>query len=75
MITSFDPDSQKDIKATPKRKAQELLLRGMQISFVSHMDGHTTHGMTQREKDLIWEQMDKQMSRVEKLFGFEPGSW
>ncbi len=31
--------------------------------------------MTPREKALVEDQIVKQKERVEKLFGFEPGSW
>lgn len=75
MITSYDPQQQKDVKVTAKHKAQEQLMRALQIAFVQHMDGHSTHGMTQREAEMVWQQMDKQMARIEKLFGYEPNSW
>lgn len=77
MITSYDADQGKNVPATPKQVAQGELLRGMQVAFVRLMDGGSANidAMTAREKDLVWDQMNKQMSRIEKLFGFEPGSW
>lgn len=77
MITSFDPTKQADLKVTAKHKAQELLLHAMQIAFVRVIDGNDgdIDKMTEREKDLLWEQMDKQMARVEKAFGYEPRSF
>jgi|GEM_PF-6511431 len=77
MISSFDIVKQIDVKVTPKQKAQEELLMSMQIAFVRLMDGGSADidGMTEREKELLWEHMDKQMARVEKLFGYEPHSF
>lgn len=77
MIVSFDPETQKDVRVTPKHKAQEELLHAMQIAFVRLMDGDSEDisNLTDREKDLLWDQMNKQMGRVEKLFGFVPGSF
>lgn len=75
MITEYDISQEKLVRITPKAYAQKELIQAMQIAFVRHMDEHSTGGMTKREKQIVWDQMDTQMSRVEKLFGYNPGSW
>lgn len=77
MIISYDADQQKDVKVTPKQKAQEELISAMQIAFVRMSEGGRADidSMTDRENKAVWEQMSKQMARVEKLFGYEPYSW
>lgn len=77
MITSYDSIANTSVKVTAKQKAQEELLFGLQVAFVRYKREGSADvvRMTPHEKDLVWVQMDKQMSRVEKLFGFEPRSW
>lgn len=50
-----------------KQKAQFELLSAMQIAFEIAHDQHASD-------DLVAE-MSSQMERVEKLFGYELGSW
>lgn len=75
MISVYSEDERKLVKITPKRKAQDELMGSMQVAFNWHESGHTSDRMTEREKTLVWEQMDKQMARIEKLFGYTVGSW
>lgn len=77
MIISYDSVKQTNVKVTPKEKAQEILLQSMQIAFVRMSDAASEDisNMTDREKDLVWKQMDKQMARIEKMFGCEPHSF
>lgn len=53
--------------ATLKITAQRNLMSAMQIAF-------TTERENENHPDVLAE-MDKQMRRVEKLFGYEVGSW
>ena len=49
-----------------REEAQDALMHGMQTAFRS----------TQRSQDAdIRKEMDRQMRRVEKLFGYQAGSW
>jgi len=77
MITYYDHDQDKDVKISAKHKAQAMLLSGIQVAFSRFNEGESADliQMTDREKTLVLDQMDKQMGRVEKMFGFEPGSW
>ena len=50
-----------------KQQAQDNLMSAMQIAFLQAHDDHAS-------SDLISE-MSSQMERVEKLFGYDPGSW
>ena len=51
-------------KAEIKHKAQDELLSAMQVAF-----------NTLAVDSDLWVEADKQMERVEKLFGYVPGSW
>lgn len=59
-------------KLTPKQKAQDLLMSAMMTALYALNDDPS---MTPAEKERVAEQMEKQKQRVEKLFGYEPGSW
>lgn len=76
MITSYNVTTQQDEKVTPKAKAQEMLLDALSIAFykLEVADSSDISDMTEREKTLVWEQMDKQMKRIEKMFGYVEGS-
>lgn len=47
-----------------KQEAQDQLLHGMQVAFARNEDD-----------EELREIMSKQMERVEKMFGYEPGSF
>lgn len=54
-------------RAEVKQEAQDLLMQAMQVAF---------NGIyTDLDEDAVREEMDKQMRRVEKLFGYQEGSW
>lgn len=67
MIRDYDGN-----RLTPKQKAQDLLM-GAMMNALYHLndDPH----LTDAEKEKVAEQMEKQKQRVEKLLGYEPGSW
>ncbi len=50
-----------------KQKAQDELMSAMQIAFARAHDEGTS--------DDLAAEMSSQMARVEKLFGYDPGSW
>ena len=58
-------------KVTPKQAAQEAIMFAA-TNACYHID---TESMTDREIDLVREQLEKQKQRIEKMFGYEPGSW
>lgn len=71
MITTYDTDQEKHVKTTAKRKAQELLFSAMESAFytIYESNDYGIEHMTEREKELIDEHMQKQQLRVAKLFG------
>jgi len=69
MIKSLDGE-----RLTPKQKAQELVLDAI-VSVVMYRLNEEEGQMTEREKAQVEDQIVKQKERVEKLFGFQPGSW
>jgi hypothetical protein len=58
-------------RAEVKDQAQTLLLSCMAGAFYKVTD----RDMSVEEATALRAEMDRQMSRVEKLFGFVPGSW
>lgn len=54
-----------------KQISQDEIMNGIQIAF-STIDNHQ---ISDEEKELLIAEMDKQMSRIEKLFGYSIGSW
>lgn len=54
-----------------KEYVQELLMAGMQSAF----DMLSADGMAPETDKEYRELMDREFRRVEKLFGFEPGSF
>ena len=58
-------------KTEIKQKAQDELMSAMQTAFVAYLE-RTWRQET--SEDLVAE-MSRQMARVEKLFGYELGSW
>ena len=59
-------------KQTPKQIAQEHLLTAMQAAF-NRIDDDVD--LTEKQRAVIHDQADKQMKRIEKMFGFVEGSW
>ena len=60
-----------------KKLAQDRLMTAMQIAFEndSVWDDFDEHGRTLPINEETRNEMDKQMTRVEKLFGYTQGSW
>ena len=60
-----------------KDKAQRHLMSAMQIAFTQVAENSMgVYGeYSDQEGEIILAEMDEQMKRVEKLFGFKPGSW
>ena len=57
-------------KTQAKEIAQNEIMLAIQTAFAR---GDYYHEGTERE--LITEQLDKQMARIEKLLGYVPSSW
>lgn len=51
-----------------KQTAQNELVSAMQVAFNSVTD-------SEEDSPALVEEMNKQFERVEKLFGYVPGSW
>ena len=63
-------------KAEIKEKAHEELMTAMQVAFHSVGDYHDgSYIEDEKERAIILKEMEKQFCRVEKLFGYIPGSW
>ena len=60
-------------KTDAKHRAQDELLSAMGVAFMRIHEDSTD--MSDEERQLVLEKMDQQMLRVEKLFGYVPGSW
>jgi hypothetical protein len=61
-------------KAELKRKAQnEILHTAMQAILVTAENN--SDGMNEAEMAELKTEMDNQLKRIEKMFGYEPGSW
>lgn len=58
-------------KQEKKMSARERLLQGMQTAF----DIMSDEGLNPANEAELRSLMDKEMARVEKLFGFVPGSF
>ena len=56
---------------TPKQEAQRQILLAAQVAFnqIDDLD------MTEKQKAAIFDQADKQFKRIEKMFGYEEGSF
>lgn len=54
-----------------KQLAQEMLMSAMQCAF-SQLEGDD---VPEERKVTLGIAMSKQMERVEKVFGYKPGSW
>jgi hypothetical protein len=70
MIADYDGE-----RLTPKQMAQNLLLQAARGGIYQLYDRHVGDEMTPRERQLVIAQFHKQFQRIEKLFGFPPGSW
>lgn len=70
MIQDFDGD-----RMTLKQAAQVLFLDAASRALYAVYDGYAGDDWTEREKAQVIDQFHKQFRRVEKLFGYEPGSW
>ena len=57
-------------KTEIKQDAQDRLMDALQVAFYTLSDAD---GVDQ--SDAIAEEMNKQMARIEKLFGYTPNSW
>lgn len=67
MITDYEGN-----RLTPKQKAQDLLMSAMMTALYHLNDDQN---MTETEKERVAEQMEKQKQRIERLFGYQAGSW
>ncbi len=59
-------------KTEIKHAAQDALMHGMTAAFYAINDNDD---LTEEQKAALHAAADEQMKRVEKLFGYEPGSW
>ena len=55
-----------------KREAQDRILQAVIGAFYALEDEPE---LTRPQKDEMYAAMDAQFRRVERLFGYEPGSW
>lgn len=55
-----------------KREAQDQLMSALQVSFVVVA---SVQERSERDRLRLLSEMDRQMARIEKLLGYEPGSW
>lgn len=55
-----------------KRAAQDQLMAAMQTAFYAIYESGE---VAPEDQDAVRDEADRQMRRVEKLFGYEPGSW
>jgi cob(I)alamin adenosyltransferase len=65
-------------RQTPKQRAQNEILHAITNSlhqFDATLTTDEQKNMTQREYDLVCAHIVKQTRRIEKMFGYEPGSW
>ncbi len=63
-------------KTEIKSKAREELLMAMQVAFEAvHMNNSGSYIEDDTERQAVTAEMDKQFARVEKIFGYVPGSW
>ena len=67
MIVDYDGRRQ-----TPKEPAQEAIMSAV-VTALYQLDYRTE--MTDRERALVEAQVVKQKERIERLLGYEPGSW
>jgi hypothetical protein len=70
VIADFDGE-----RVTPKEKAQQLLMDSMMTAVIRLHEGYESDAMTPREQALVVEHLEKQKQRVERLFGYDLGSW
>lgn len=61
----------RDQQETIKEEAQSRLMSAMQVAF----DALEDSSLLPRDKDNLREAMSGQMARVERIFGYAPGSW
>jgi hypothetical protein len=59
-------------KTELKQEAQDALMQSMTAAFYAINDNDD---MTEEQREALYAAADEQMRRVEKLFGYEPGSW
>lgn len=73
MIITYNADKQEYEKVTAKQKAQSELLRAMKSAYTKVMNdkSYSLQKLTLVEKKLVFQQMDKQVMDVERLFGME----
>lgn len=60
-------------RLTPKQLAQEIIMSRIATAMYPLYEEHPE--LTDRERELVAQHVNKQKERVEKLFGYEPGSW
>jgi len=62
-------------RLTPKQLAQEIIMQQVAQSMYRLYEGIEGEGLTDRERVLVEAQIVKQKERIERLFGYEAGSW
>lgn len=61
-------------RVSPKRKAAEILIIAMTNTAFNELK-MDENDMTDRERQAVVDQMERFKERVEKVLGYEPGSW
>ena len=62
-------------KRARKAQAQAALLHALSTAFYRVADEGSYEGLDEDAKQMCYADLDEQMKRIEKLFGYEPGSW
>ena len=57
-----------------KRCAQDELMGAMRAAF-THVFENVPYSYSQSDAETVIAEMDVQMARTERLFGYVPGSW
>jgi len=71
MIKAYD-----GTKITPKQKAEELLMHQIAATLLRFNEQeYEHHGMTEREKALVADQIMKVGDRLAKKLGYEEAFW
>lgn len=60
-----------DPRVERRKRAQDIILKWIGNSFYEVNDSD----MDEQEKSKLTTEMSRQMERIERLFGYTPGSW
>ena len=55
-----------------REQVQDILMSALGTAFYQVSDDRT---LPEAEKEVLIKEMSRQMERIERLFGYDPGSW